>query len=159
MTKKNDDYEVGYKKPPKANQFQPGESGNRSGRPKKPRSSNEIFEHIMSEKVTIVLKGRHRKVTMKEVLIRQLVAEGMKGNQRALKALFDRESERMLDEDARLAEQKKRHAEADAGLNEILERIRKRKAKEVAAQNGDQNAPSAEGELASATGKHYDPDS
>jgi hypothetical protein len=29
-----DDYEVGYKKPPKATQFKPGQSGNPAGRPK-----------------------------------------------------------------------------------------------------------------------------
>ena len=28
------DYEVGYKKPPKSTQFQPGQSGNPKGRPK-----------------------------------------------------------------------------------------------------------------------------
>ena len=143
MTKKKGDYEVGYGKPPKANRFQPGESGNRSGRPKKPRSSNELFEHIMSEKITIVIRGRRRKATMKEVLIRQLVAEGLKGNQRALKALLNRESERILDEDARIAEQKKQYQEFGAELDAIAERIRKRRAKEAAAQKGDQNASSA----------------
>ena len=33
-----DDYEVGYKKPPKHSQFQPGESGNPKGRPKGSRN-------------------------------------------------------------------------------------------------------------------------
>ena len=38
MTHDNENYEVGYGKPPKANQFQKGQSGNPSGRPKKMKS-------------------------------------------------------------------------------------------------------------------------
>jgi Family of unknown function (DUF5681) len=34
------DYEVGYGKPPKTSQFKKGESGNPSGRPKKPTDSD-----------------------------------------------------------------------------------------------------------------------
>lgn len=141
MPKKPKDYEVGYKKPPKAHQFQPGESGNKPGRPKKPCSSNDLLEAIMSEKVTIVIKGRRRKVTMKEVLIRQLVAEGMKGNPRALKALFNRESERVLDEATRSAEQIKRRQEFDAEFDKVMERIRKKAAEKRDARR-DAEAPS-----------------
>ena len=156
-SKKTGNYEIGYKKPPKATRFQPGESGNRLGRPKKPRSSNEILEKIMSEKVTIVIKGRRRTVTMKEVLIRQLVTEGMKGNQRALKAIFNRETERILDEDARLAEQKKHHEEISKGMDEIFKRIEARKAKEEAAKKEKQMDEKGEDGLA-VNKKNYDPD-
>jgi Family of unknown function (DUF5681) len=34
MAKSPADYDVGYGKPPKTTQFQPGQSGNRRGRPK-----------------------------------------------------------------------------------------------------------------------------
>ena len=158
MTKKKGDYEVGYGKPPKANQFQPGESGNLSGRPKKPRSSNEIFEKIMSEKITAVIKGRRRKVPMKEVLIRQLVAEAMKGNQRALKALLNRESERILDEDARLAEQKKHHEEFSRELSEISEAIQRRMEKKEAARKGNQDTAKGQETRPEAEEKGYDPE-
>lgn len=40
----SDDYEVGYKKPPKHGQFKPGQSGNRSGRGRKNKPSiGELF--------------------------------------------------------------------------------------------------------------------
>ena len=32
--RQNTEYEVGYKKPPRKNQFKPGQSGNPKGRPK-----------------------------------------------------------------------------------------------------------------------------
>ena len=38
MSEHPDEYEVGYKKPPKSGQFQPGKSGNPKGRPKKPQT-------------------------------------------------------------------------------------------------------------------------
>lgn len=43
-----DSYEVGYKKPPKAHQFKPGQSGNRTGRKKKP-VSNSLYEAFLIE--------------------------------------------------------------------------------------------------------------
>lgn len=130
MAKKRPDYEVGYKKPPKHTRFQPGQSGNRNGRPKKPRSSNELMEHVLNEKVVITIKGRQRTVTMKEVLIRQLIADAMKGNQRALKAIFHRETERVLDEDARVADRKKFDDDFQRVIDRIRERSRERQEKQ-----------------------------
>lgn len=43
-----DAYEVGYKKPPKAHQFKPGQSGNRAGRKKK-LVSNSLYEAFLIE--------------------------------------------------------------------------------------------------------------
>jgi hypothetical protein len=37
------DYAVGYARPPKANQFQPGQSGNRGGRPRGRPSLDELM--------------------------------------------------------------------------------------------------------------------
>ena len=41
--KTQDDYEVGYGKPPKGRQFQKGVSGNPTGRPKKAAEFHSIF--------------------------------------------------------------------------------------------------------------------
>lgn len=158
MVKKRNDYEVGYKKPPKHTRFKPGDSGNPSGRPRKARSSNELLEQVLNEKVTITIRGRQRTVTMKEVLIRQLITDGMKGNQRALKAIFNRETERILDEDARQAERRKYDEEFKRDLDQIRDKIRQRQAKEAAAKQGipdnsdnGQQRPGPEKKL-------YDPD-
>lgn len=41
--------EVGYKKPPKASQFKPGQSGNPKGRPKKKKMTDEEALKIVNE--------------------------------------------------------------------------------------------------------------
>ncbi|MGE3476427.1 MAG: DUF5681 domain-containing protein [Rhodospirillaceae bacterium] len=158
MVKKRNDYEVGYKKPPKHTRFKPGDSGNPSGRPRKARSSNELLEQVLNEKVTITIRGRQRTVTMKEVLIRQLITDGMKGNQRALKAIFNRETERILDEDARQAERRKYDEEFKRDLDQIRERIRQRQAKEAAAKQGIPESGANNHEPLMDEKKAYDPE-
>ena len=45
------DYEVGYGKPPKANQFPPGQSGNRNGRPKGSRNKPKDKDYLSLAKM------------------------------------------------------------------------------------------------------------
>lgn len=52
-----DQYEVGYKKPPKNTRFKPGQSGNPNGRPKTQKSNQDIFEEILMGQVTLVENG------------------------------------------------------------------------------------------------------
>lgn len=158
MVKKRNDYEVGYKKPPKHTRFKPGDSGNPSGRPRKARSSNELLEQVLNEKVTITIRGRQRTVTMKEVLIRQLITDGMKGNQRALKAIFNRETERILDEDARQAERQKFDEEFKRDMDQIRERIRRRQEKEAAAKQSIPESVADNQEPSIDEKKLYDPE-
>lgn len=75
-------YEVGYGKPPKAHQFQPGQSGNRDGRPKKPKTLTDLFERELRKKVTIREGDRTRKVTKGELLATRMVNDALNGDYR-----------------------------------------------------------------------------
>ena len=46
---KPSDEDVGYGKPPKANQFKPGKSGNPKGRPKGARSEATMLVELLSQ--------------------------------------------------------------------------------------------------------------
>jgi hypothetical protein len=70
------DYEIGYQKPPKANQFVKGQSGNPSGRPKGAR------------KVTITENNSQRKVSKLEVATMQLVNKAAAGDQNSIRLLL-----------------------------------------------------------------------
>ena len=73
-TPKCDDYEVGYKKPPKATQFKKGQSGNSRGRPPRAKDNAELFNKILDEKVSITDNGRLRQLANGHLSEREPVA-------------------------------------------------------------------------------------
>ena len=85
--KPNADYEVGFGKPPKATQFKKGQSGNKKGRPKESVSFALKLEKAMSEKLEVREGGRARKMSKIDVMIQNLLARGMKGDQQAVSTL------------------------------------------------------------------------
>jgi hypothetical protein len=67
-----DDYEVGYRKPPKNNQFQKGISGNPTGRPKKAAEFHSIFMRESESLMTIIDNGQRRRISKLEAIAKQL---------------------------------------------------------------------------------------
>jgi hypothetical protein len=82
------DYAVGYRKPPKHTQFQPGQSGNRSGRPKQAPSMARLLRRELDRKVTITENGQARKITLQEAALRQITTKAAKGDSKALQMLL-----------------------------------------------------------------------
>ena len=81
--KSNESYEVGYKKPPKATQFQKGKSGNPSGRPSKaplPVDLALLLNTIDNEEVSVRIDGKWKRMTAAEAQFRQLFAKAIKGD-------------------------------------------------------------------------------
>jgi Family of unknown function (DUF5681) len=127
----SEDYEadaVGYKHPPRANQFRPGQSGNPSGRPKGVRNFRSELREELSEVVTVRDGEREIQVSKQRALIKALVAAAIEGNQRAaasvlaicVRMLADAEDDEAIEraEDADIVEaftkRKKRAAAARA---------------------------------------------
>ena len=79
---------VGYKHPPRANQFRPGQSGNPSGRPKGARNFRSELREELSEVVTVRDGEREIQVSKQRALIKSLVAAAIDGNQRAAASLL-----------------------------------------------------------------------
>jgi hypothetical protein len=75
-------YVVGYKKPPLATRFKKGQSGNRSGRPKRRRAGSalvEAFHEALNERVTVTNNGRVSKVTKVGSRIQAIGQQGRDG--------------------------------------------------------------------------------
>jgi hypothetical protein len=72
--------EVGYRKPPKANQFQQGRSGNPSGRPRKPPGLPELLRKIAKQKVLTNTKNGPKRMTKLEASLTQLANKAASGD-------------------------------------------------------------------------------
>ena len=86
----NQDDEVGYGRPPRAHQFKPGQSGNPKGRKKGVKNEATILHEILQHKVSLRERGKTRKVTLLEAILRKLVEDCLKGNIRSTSFLLNR---------------------------------------------------------------------
>ncbi len=74
-----DDYKIGYGRPPKANQFKKGQSGNKSGRPKGSQNLKSIVETEANAKVHIREGGESKTVTRAEALVKSTFNKAIQG--------------------------------------------------------------------------------
>jgi Family of unknown function (DUF5681) len=81
-------YEVGYKKPPKSSQFQPGQSGNPKGRKQGTKGMKTLARETLTAKVTVRTTDGTKKMARIEALMHKFIELAMKGNPRAMLALF-----------------------------------------------------------------------
>ena len=82
------DYEVGYRKPPKTTRFEAGKSGNPKGRPKGSTNLATDLSAELSEQITVREGGQARRVTKQRALIKALTAQALQGDVRATTALL-----------------------------------------------------------------------
>lgn len=78
------EYEVGYRRPPKENQFKKGESGNPNGRPKGSRGLAKVVMEELKAKITVNENGRSKKLKKVEAIAKQMVNKAMTGDPKAI---------------------------------------------------------------------------
>jgi hypothetical protein len=88
MAEFDDNYEVGYGKPPKERQFAQGKSGNPKGRPKGSKNLATSFIEIGRERITVTEGGRTRTMTKAEAVVHQLTNKAASGDPRARREYF-----------------------------------------------------------------------
>lgn len=81
-------YQVGYGRPPVHTRFQPGVSGNPSGRPRGSQNFKTLLDRILKEEIPLLDGEQHRKVSKAEAITRRLVIGALKGDLRSMSALF-----------------------------------------------------------------------
>ena len=81
------EYDIGYGRPPEKTRFRPGQSGNPRGRPKGSKNFETEFLDEMSQRVTIVEKGRKINVSKQRALIKYLFQQAVAGNAKAFEAI------------------------------------------------------------------------
>ena len=83
--KAQNDYDVGYGKPPPANRFKKGGSGNPSGRPKKQKSFVDVLGKALSREVVVKAGGKKVRRSLRELTAHQLAAKMAEGDLSAIK--------------------------------------------------------------------------
>ena len=79
----NDDYEVGYGKPPKDHQFQPGQSGNPGGRKPGSRGLKTDLNAELSSTLTITINKQPISGTKQRLMLKSLATRAAAGDVRA----------------------------------------------------------------------------
>jgi hypothetical protein len=82
------DYQVGYGRPPKGSQYQPGQSGNPKGRPKGQPTASEILMREAARVVRIQVGDKVETISKLEAVIRKLFQMAMSGDARAMSMLL-----------------------------------------------------------------------
>ncbi len=129
----NDDYEVGYGKPPKHTQFKESQSGNPKGRPKGSNNFRTDVKHTLKEPVRLNNGGKRKTVSTQEAALLRLREKALSGDARALDRII--ELARIYN-DQEIAEAVTKLDQADA---EILEAYNERLLRRAGKSQPDDN--------------------
>ena len=80
---------VGYKRPPRATQFKPGQSGNPKGRPKGSKNFATAIQQELQSLVAVSENGRRKKISKCTAIAKQLVNKAASGDPRAIVILLN----------------------------------------------------------------------
>jgi hypothetical protein len=71
----SEDYDVGFRKPPKSGQFKKGQSGNPNGRPKKKKADHSLQSAVLNmldSQVNVTEDGKTRRAPVSEAMVMKL---------------------------------------------------------------------------------------
>ena len=81
-------FEVGYGRPPKRSQFQPGQSGNPKGRPKGVPNISAVLSKAVNERVVVTENGGRKTISKLEAAVKQIANKAAGGDARVAKLLL-----------------------------------------------------------------------
>jgi uncharacterized protein DUF5681 len=84
----NEDYMIGFRKPPKDTRFVKGQSGNPQGRPKGSQNAATILDKACRERIRVTTNGKMRHLSKFEAAMLQLMNKAASGDLRAMQLLL-----------------------------------------------------------------------
>jgi hypothetical protein len=105
--------------------FRPGHSGNRRGRPRKPKTVGAAITGAFNEKVPIVEGGRRRKISKLEAAAKQLANKSASGDPRSAKLGLEL-AQKAEEREARAPAEPAKLSESDQQIAErLMARLRR----------------------------------
>ena len=89
QSESDDDYKVGYRRPPRQWQFKKGRSGNRRGRPKFKPTANDMILDMAKDKVSVLESGKMKKMSNLSLTFSQMSLKAVNGDFKAIKATIE----------------------------------------------------------------------
>ena len=74
---------VGYKRPPRHTQFQPGRSGNLKGRPKGVQNFSTVIEKELRAPIEVTENGKRKRISKRQAIVKQTVNKAVAGDPKA----------------------------------------------------------------------------
>lgn len=87
---RDDGYDVGYRKPPKAGQFKKGQSGNPGGRKKGSLNLKTVYAEVYGETMELAVNGNKRAVNGLVAMVMREFQLGMAGDGRVIGQVLNR---------------------------------------------------------------------
>lgn len=80
---RKDDYEVGFKRPPKRFQFQPGNNANPKGRPRGAKNKKLVISELLFESIQVTQGNESKKMPKLGVIVQKLLNKALQGDMKA----------------------------------------------------------------------------
>jgi hypothetical protein len=93
------DYEIGYGKPPKRNQFKEGESGNPKGRPKGTKNLKTDLMEELSEMISLREGSKEMRVSKQRGILKSHTAKAVQGDARSAALIINMVWRLLADDD------------------------------------------------------------
>ena len=87
------DYSIGWGRPPTSTRWKPGQSGNSKGRSKGTKNLITALEETLNAKVKVHDRGKVRRMTALEAIVKRLVHDALKGDHKAISVVLGYEPE------------------------------------------------------------------
>jgi hypothetical protein len=122
MAEREQDYAIGYGKPPIRSRFKKGRSGNPGGRPRGKRLAT-LLREALSETAMIEINGRPRRVSKGQATVALLIDRAAEADPRWMKLLLDLVQKLDIGGDARDDDEEVDAEEAREFLIQELDRL------------------------------------
>lgn len=143
--KTNDDYSVGYGKPPIHSRFQKGQSGNPKGRQKGSKNLSTLMERALDEPVTIKENGCQKVITKREAALKQLVNKAAAGDLRSIQLAINYLQQLESRAETSTSSSERLGEEDEAIISGFLERSKGSINEAVEEHEEDENKPRKDG--------------